>query len=87
MATKKRTTKAKKDAGSNDLCSAARSAPIPAIIHPMLATLVDEPFDDDKWLFEIKWDGYRSVAFVNEKGDHGVRLVSRNQIEMTPQYP
>jgi hypothetical protein len=23
---------------------------------PMLATLVDEPFDDKKWVFEIKWD-------------------------------
>lgn len=65
---------------------AVKSA-MPRAIHPMLATLVDEPFDDDRWLFEIKWDGYRSVAFVNEKGDHSVRLVSRNQNEQTHDFP
>ena len=25
---------------------------------PMLATLVNEPFDDKAWIFEIKWDGF-----------------------------
>jgi len=50
----------------------------------MLATSVDEPFDDPAWLFEIKWDGYRAVAFV-AKGK--VRLVSRNQNDLTAQYP
>jgi bifunctional non-homologous end joining protein LigD len=62
----------------------ARKAPMPSTIHPMLATLVDKPFDNSQWLFEIKWDGYRSVAFL----DGGkARLVSRNQNEMTSQYP
>ena len=65
---------------------AAKSA-MPRAIHPMLATLVDEPFDDDKWLFEIKWDGYRSIAFLNETGDRSVRLVSRNQNEQTHDFP
>ncbi len=58
--------------------------PMPSVIHPMLATLVDQPFDDDEWLFEIKWDGYRAVAFV-EGGK--VRLVSRNQNDLTGEYP
>lgn len=57
---------------------------MPATIHPMLATLVDEPFSNPDWIFETKWDGFRSVCFL-ENGT--VRLVSRNQIEMTPQYP
>ena len=57
---------------------------MPSIIHPMLATLVDEPFDDDKWLFEIKWDGYRAIAFIE---DNRVRLVSRNQNDLTKAYP
>ncbi len=41
----------------------------------MLATLVDKPVDAPGWLYEIKWDGYRAVAFMN-KGE--VELKSRN---------
>ena len=58
--------------------------PMPRIVKPMLATLVDEPFDDEEWLYELKFDGYRAVAFV-EGGK--VRLVSRNQNEFTHAYP
>src|ERR1041384_6893199 len=65
-------------------CSRARQSRMPAIIKPMLATLVDEPFSDPQWIFETKWDGFRSVCFIN-RGQ--ARFVSRNQIEMTPQYP
>jgi bifunctional non-homologous end joining protein LigD len=50
----------------------------------MLATPVERPFDDPEWLFEIKWDGYRAVAFI-EGGKS--RLVSRNQNDLTGQYP
>lgn len=49
-------------------------------LRPMLATLVDEPFDDQDWLFEVKWDGYRALAYI-ENGRP--RLVSRNQNEFT----
>jgi bifunctional non-homologous end joining protein LigD len=57
---------------------------MPSAIHPMLATSIDEPFDGPDWLFEIKWDGYRAIAFI-EGGK--VRLVSRNQNDLTPRYP
>ncbi len=57
---------------------------MPAAIYPMLATSINEPFDGPDWLFEIKWDGYRAVAFLE---DGKVRLVSRNQNELTPRYP
>ena len=57
---------------------------MPTTIHPMLAESVEKPFDDKDWLFEIKWDGYRAIAFI-ENGK--VRLVSRNQNELTPRYP
>jgi bifunctional non-homologous end joining protein LigD len=50
----------------------------------MLATATDKPFDSDDWLYEIKWDGYRLVAFI-ENGR--LRLVSRNHNEMTALYP
>ena len=39
--------------------------PMPLAIHPMLAESVDKPFDGAEWLFEIKWDGYRAVAFID----------------------
>jgi bifunctional non-homologous end joining protein LigD len=35
-----------------------------------------EPWDDPDWIFELKYDGFRSLAFV---GSNGVRLVSREQ--------
>jgi bifunctional non-homologous end joining protein LigD len=58
--------------------------PMPTTIHPMLAESVAEPFDGAQWLFEIKWDGYRAIAFI-ENGK--VRLVSRNQNDLTARYP
>jgi bifunctional non-homologous end joining protein LigD len=57
---------------------------MPGAIHPMLATSVDEAFDGPEWLFEIKWDGYRAIAFIAK---NKLRLVSRNQNDLTAQYP
>jgi bifunctional non-homologous end joining protein LigD len=57
---------------------------MPAAIHPMLAEAVEKPFDGAEWLFEIKWDGYRAIAFI---ADGKVRLMSRNQNDLTPRYP
>jgi bifunctional non-homologous end joining protein LigD len=67
-----------------DLPTTAVKRPMPTTIHPMLATPVDQPFDGPEWLFEIKWDGYRAVAFI-ENGKS--RLVSRNQNELTARFP
>jgi len=50
----------------------------------MLATAAEKPFDDPAWLFEIKWDGYRAVSFI-EGGR--VRLVSRNQNDLSGRFP
>ena len=57
---------------------------MPRAIKPMLATLVDAPFDDKEWLYELKFDGYRAIAFVE---DGEVRFFSRNQNELTAGYP
>src|SRR5437667_12839935 len=62
----------------------ARKTRMPSVINPMLATLVDDPFSDPDWIFETKWDGFRSICFVR---NGKARFVSRNQIDMTPQYP
>ena len=52
-------------------------------IKPMLATTGNEPFDDDEWVFEIKWDGYRAIA---ETGNPP-KLYSRNGISFAKRYP
>jgi len=57
---------------------------MPTAIYPMLATSVEKPFDGPEWLFEIKWDGYRAVSFIQ---DSKVRLVSRNQNDLTGEFP
>jgi bifunctional non-homologous end joining protein LigD len=62
----------------------AEEKPMPTVILPMLATPTGKAFDDPDWLFEIKWDGYRAVAFIE---DGRVRLVSRNQNDLTAQFP
>jgi bifunctional non-homologous end joining protein LigD len=56
---------------------------MPTAITPMLATPIEKPFDSPEWLFEIKWDGYRAISFI-ERGE--VRLVSRNQNDLTAQF-
>jgi len=56
---------------------------MPESIHPMLAAAEAEAFDDPDWLFEIKWDGYRAVAFIQNRK---LRLVSRNQNDLTAQF-
>ncbi len=58
---------------------------IPNVKTPMLATLVDEPFDDEEWLFEIKWDGYRAICTVDEK--RNLSLVSRNGLDFLARFP
>ncbi|HEX6845974.1 MAG TPA: non-homologous end-joining DNA ligase, partial [Chitinophagaceae bacterium] len=55
--------------------SVGKKAVFPKIVRPMLVTLVEKPFDEPGWQYEIKWDGYRAVAKIN-KGK--VDLTSRN---------
>ena len=55
--------------------SSGSGAAMPLHISPMLATLVDKPFDKPGWIYEVKWDGYRAIAFVDKKN---VELRSRN---------
>jgi bifunctional non-homologous end joining protein LigD len=55
--------------------NAAPTGKLPVNLTPMLATLVDKPFDREGWMYEVKWDGYRALGFIN-KGK--VELKSRN---------
>ena len=42
---------------------------------PMLAQSSEKPFDNEEWIFEIKWDGYRAIADLREED---IQLYSRN---------
>lgn len=50
-------------------------APFPETVSPMLATLVDAAPQEEGWLYEIKWDGYRAVSLCRKKE---VNIISRN---------
>ncbi|WP_373323021.1 non-homologous end-joining DNA ligase [Desulforamulus aquiferis] len=51
-------------------------------IKPMLATTA-EPFDSQDYLYEIKWDGYRGLAYLGQQ----TTILSRNQLDLTPRFP
>ncbi|HCJ11277.1 MAG TPA: hypothetical protein DHW14_08985 [Clostridiales bacterium] len=64
-------------------------------VRPMLAEAAPAPFDGDDWLFEVKWDGYRALAFLERGADAGrggdgggrTRLQSRRLRDLTPGFP
>jgi bifunctional non-homologous end joining protein LigD len=70
-----RNPRAKRPRKGPPVSANGRHAAHSAHVKPMLATLVDAPFDRRGWLFEVKWDGYRAIA---EVGTNGVELYSRN---------
>lgn len=62
----------------------ADAQPMPERLVPMLARAGALPPDDDRWGFEIKWDGVRAIAYC-APGE--VRLQSRNVKDITASYP
>jgi bifunctional non-homologous end joining protein LigD len=62
----------------------ARQAAMPTAVEPMLATLADKPPHGAEWLFEIKWDGIRAIAFVEREE---LRITSRSGLRCERQYP
>ena len=58
----------------------------PTKVKPMLSTLVNKPFNSKFWVFEVKWDGVRSILFLHKK--KGIlELQSRNGRSITHRYP
>lgn len=55
---------------------------LPLNFKPMLATMA-EPFNSQEFTYEIKWDGYRCLAFL----DSTTRLQSRNLKNITASFP
>jgi bifunctional non-homologous end joining protein LigD len=64
----------------------SRTSSLPKRLQPMLATLIDAPFDDAGWVFEDKYDGFRMIAEIR-KGKVALysrngKIISRNYIEV-----
>src|SRR6187455_1371460 len=57
---------------------------MPAEVEPMKASIADKPPRGHEWLFEVKWDGVRAIAFVDREE---VRLTSRTGNRCERQYP
>ncbi len=55
-----------------------------SFIKPMLAKETDKAFDDNDWIFEIKWDGYRAISEVNGRK---LSIYSRNGNDFSTAYP
>ncbi len=65
----------KKNNRVNTIAAKGIKSAFPRNISPMLATLVDKPFDEPGWLYEVKWDGYRTIVYLNKDE---VEMRSRN---------
>jgi bifunctional non-homologous end joining protein LigD len=72
-----------KEADAHELLKKGKPSEMPVEIKPMLATLVNEPFDDPGWTYEVKWDGYRALAYIN---NGSIELLSRNNKSFTEKY-
>ena len=65
------------------LLKKGKPSPMPKDLQPMLATLVTEPVEEKGWFYEMKWDGYRSIVYM----DNGiVNLCSRNNKSFNEKY-
>jgi bifunctional non-homologous end joining protein LigD len=62
----------------------AHREPMPEHLAPMLARAGTLPADDQRWAYEIKWDGVRAIAY-STPGE--LRLESRNLKDITVAYP
>src|SRR2546430_14820704 len=56
----------------------------PEWVAPMLATLTNDVFSRQGWIFEPKWDGERCLAF---RRGRDLDLFSRNRIRLNAKYP
>jgi bifunctional non-homologous end joining protein LigD len=62
----------------------APNKPMPHNIEPMLPVAIKKPFNHADWIYEVKWDGYRAIAELNDKS---VLFYSRNRMPLMKKFP
>ncbi len=62
----------------------ARKTEMPGELLLAMASSTEKPFSSDDWLYEIKWDGIRALAVI-ENGS--TKLISRSERSITAEYP
>lgn len=60
-----------------------RELKLDQLVKPMLATKASEVFEKSGWIYELKWDGYRALANIN---NGKVDLYSRNGISFNQKF-
>jgi bifunctional non-homologous end joining protein LigD len=50
---------------------------------PMLAEPAATPFSSEEWLFEVKWDGIRAIAYIGDR----LQILTRNDNDITGNFP
>jgi ATP-dependent DNA ligase len=64
--------------------SSRRNAALPRFVPPQLSQAVDKPPSGSQWVHEIKLDGFRMAAMI----DNGrVQLLTRTGLDWTDKYP
>ncbi|AEV97946.1 DNA ligase D [Niastella koreensis] len=84
VASKKQPAKKKVPQAIDGLLRKGKKQAMPSGIIPMLATLTDNSFDDKNWIFEIKYDGYRALSYIN---DSEVTIMSRKDLSFNKKFP
>ena len=79
-----RPARASLDANRISSLPGARKVPMQRSIPLTLASLSEKPFSNPDWLFEVKWDGVRGIAYL-ANGEVSVR--SRASREISVEYP
>ena len=54
------------------------------VYEPMLASPWTRPFSSNEWFFELKWDGFRSIAYI---GEGAPVFLSRRGLDLVSRYP
>jgi bifunctional non-homologous end joining protein LigD len=83
-ATKKQPAKKKVNPAIDELIKKGKRQAMPSGIIPMLATLTESSFDDKDWIFEIKYDGYRALSYIDGTD---VTIMSRKDLSFNKKFP